>query len=1477
MAHHFFDLPEISFDQAGTDFMQQDDEYEQAGATSSIIESTRRDARNLIPITDASAELAKTLAEQLRLLNFNLGQTRDANVRTSKTLNDMTIGLGDAFAVSRLEFNITNKVENDKRTLEFIQSEIQRNGSQIISNPESTIKLQRYLLEVKKISAENAELHANLTKIRQELAVIERKLQETRKNNTQELENSAIVNISNFSILVLFENELKTKPTSSTYISWQTYYPQFAAVLQNWPDLKRVDPVTKLFISEPNPAVVIASDYFAGKNLVAVASLEQQLGTILNTFWSLNRAELEKSQAACFKKYRPPFAHLKDLPDNVFINSIVRTCQRDGQSNLRLLLSSEAMGENDFENENVKTMFTSNGSVFQTSTSPAGSLCACKFSSPQIDSFPIQKRPAAIEYGTLKRTKLNDDGDYGAKGGDDDFYNNLYAGKGGEEDNAKAVNSFTDTTSLDNTLMRALTNSLSQAVFFTNETLKVLPGSVRSLISLANSMTDMSSIQCVSSKKIDPNLVTYATLIGIILAYDWQITRNDEVADLFKMSAEKTIDVLKNAVIVFDKTEPPTDAIHLPKELRRTAHPNLVGVYNICYKHLRSVISNKFTSASTFNNKATIGSVGVVNFSDRSFFIDPTLDNKVVVFKPDPTLESQFEEFKKQIAVNDFRRRLEVYTQTSQKITTTLENINAVISTERTVLSNALTTYSTGISPQEAAALKNIFEKIIEHRNFCADFELPSDSSLYPDYEVLSKSTPAIDPVIIMARLAEKITNEQFASLPSYGCLLNRISIEYNSGPYPKVMSVFRHLFKALPKLRQISEENYSLSVDGKFVPQLEKLNTNINTITNQIKTLDTLKMNALEKRFTSPVIGLDLSLVDAFAKYGMTFMLEQPFSINMFMMGPSGSGKSYTQYGKLVPVEKKGIDSVLLALTDVTETYFQDRYHMSFGFNESYQQGAKGPLIYNYRLDASGSLDQDTGSKPIPIVRDKLKPDYYDTQLKPMRKHRDLIRETENNKESSRSFLITSVKDSQTNTKCLIDSPGFEVIPPENIAYSNPFLQLFYIIVDAVAPMAPISYINSVIPSDVFDRTEKEWAAQSIRTLVTKFAKFGLQEKHLVQVMSDMVPLPSGVNWLESGIVSSTFDAFIKSAFLACPLARISAAATCIISCVKNNIEIWTGTPTNQITVTQSNTWGPSPDKNRISSQQVHNLVFDRQIAYAIAWSWAIYKQLVAGPQATNAATTTSLASLDLARPWEAPIPRMNTYTGRLLELTSMVGGVNKVGGAERVQKNMKLTLEALFINQFNLWVSDSTTKLQSKTLDQFLGSTRSGGNVINSTERQAFYDFILTVSDLRLPNLNSTIDRHRFQARMGYEPIFDLQNISPGSYSLSFVPPAAVISPYIDLRNNIAVYMAKLNDAYGNFNRSFYLYNKTDNNIELFNSFLNLKHPKNLFFYILNSLKSDKYFPFLDINMDIVSANTMATEPPAITAPPPPPPPPL
>lgn len=1474
------DLGIISFGAAGThDDYERGTPMDTAGNPEDLVEKVTRDIRNTVPITNTVAESLQAVAEQISTLLFNVNQANTAYAHTSKSLQGLSVDFDKSLAVSRLDVDIKNKVENDKRILAAINTELEKNGAQIVSNPGGVTKLQSWLFEVTKILNDDKAMYENLRKINEELNTIERKLQDSRQN-TGGLTDSSIVAVSNFAILVMYENELRAKGTSSNlYISWQSYYKDFVDILKHWPELGRVG-ANKLFIPDPSPPVTVSPTYLSGKNLVAVTSLEQQLAKVLSSFWMSNYNELDKLQAECFKKYRPHFGHMEDLPENVFVNSIIRACQRTGEDKLRLMLA-----EGPADNTTTQTFFTGTGSILKITTSPAGSPCGCRFQ-PQIerDAFPT-KRKLPITYGTIRaaQSPWSDDDDEEEedesyhkrprKAHGDDLYANLYAGADPPSSTVaqKAISSdYLTSDSASGTIHRALVDKVKMAIWYNNHATRELPKTIKSIISMMSALTDMSALECLNSNKSDLPYILYRGLLDLISAYEYNITNNDDANPMFQMNAEKTINVLKNAAELFKNYNPPENVVLRHKDIWYTQHQGIVSVYHICYKQVLSVILSRLTAASTYLNGNTIGSIGVLNQSDDAFYLDPALGNKVVVYKggdSDQARVAAFNKFKDEIAGANIRAKIDVYKKNKEGIAAELAQIN----TEIARAFNDLKTKEGQFTEPLGDKLQAIFKKIVETRQFCAAFESPLDSSLNEEITKRAKDKN-MDVFEVISRMEiETFSAEKFSNLASPGCYLNRLVTHDIKEKYKPLGEPFKRLFLVLPKLRAIADENYKLKNEIEFEPDFTTIDDQITKMQKQLDELSALKLSALEKRFSTPVIGVREPIAEMFSKYGFKYMLEQPFSINLFMMGPSGSGKSYSQYGVPgpVPPEAKGIDSVLLNLNDVKETYFQDSYHLAFGFQESYAPAARGPFIYNYKLDGNG-ISMEMGGKPFAITRDKLQIDYYNTQIKPLRKSTDLIRGTENNDESSRSFLVTSIKDSTGNTKCLIDSPGFEVIPQKNIHYTNPFLQLFYVIVATIQPMPTISIDWSKLDPDdlrdtyriesaVFVKAETEWVKSTTAALVAKFAKFGLQETHLAAVRNDLVPLPEQLNWAANGITTTSFENFIKSAFLACPLSsNTDKKNEVVFTAINHNIEVWVS-PSNskmkRIFVTDSNTWDTSSEKSRLSQQQTQNLVVDRQLAYVIAWTWAVYKQIVNGPgNISNSSASSSSASSSGASSSSsgASSSRMSSYSGRLLEFIDMVASVSPAPAEVKAQ--MKLTLEALFINQFNMWVSDSTSKKSSKTMDQFLSQTRSAA-APPSTEKQAFYDFILTVSDMRLPNKNTTIDRYRFQKKMGYEPDFDLENISPGSYNLVFT--SKIISSYTELHKGLARFIPLLNAEYAANNRAFALYNKMPNNIELFNTFLN-KNTKNLFFYILNANKADKYFPFLDINQSGLAQTT-------------------
>lgn len=597
------------------------------------------------------------------------------------------------------------------------------------------------------------------------------------------------------------------------------------------------------------------------------------------------------------------------------------------------------------------------------------------------------------------------------------------------------------------------------------------------------------------------------------------------------------------------------------------------------------------------------------------------------------------------------------------------------------------------------------------------------------------------------------------------------------------------------------------------------------------------------------------------FIKKRYKILLAQRGIKTIYTQGPSGTGKSYIQYG----VDKPGIDSVLLEYTpNVETTMFYDKYFLGFAFQESYEAAALGPVSYYYSIENINDELAKVMTKATPIKRELLKKDYYNLQIKKVRMSKDLnlIRRTENNKESSRAFLVASVKGreeggSGQNITNMVDSPGFELVPVERQQYTNPFIHLFYKIASMVTPITPINIPNGFNRDDItkqikanfadwFDKAANHLAIQ----MKTVFEECEWPvELFKSQMKSTRVPMPPNVTWEKHGLVDSSFEEFINSTVFTASYKRIAPVnSTWSLDTTDGVISVYdTRGPSMpqlfQVKTSDSMQYNQSKRRYQFFETQKQNLILDGQLACVIAWTYMIYRQIFKTSLPSSATASTS-----------------TTYSARVKKFIKFVSDSRAYHGNTKVEEDMLLTCEAVFINQFNMWVSESTGKTDLMTPEKYVRG-ESYSNKTSVTEDSVFYEFLLLVSDNRLDSVSRTQERDKYnQFTAGYEYLYNTPN-SQGN-ALAMANPASAAnggtsSSYDIFWRNMNVCADKLNKAYPFFNSAYSPYDKMNNLMRVFNSFL-IHDSLNLFFYVFNSIdtqgyakKDIQYFPFMDINM--------------------------
>lgn len=182
--------------------------------------------------------------------------------------------------------------------------------------------------------------------------------------------------------------------------------------------------------------------------------------------------------------------------------------------------------------------------------------------------------------------------------------------------------------------------------------------------------------------------------------------------------------------------------------------------------------------------------------------------------------------------------------------------------------------------------------------------------------------------------------------------------------------------------------------------------------------------------------------------------------------------------------------------------------------------------------------------------------------------------------------------------------------------------------------------------------------------------------------------------------------------------------------------------------------------------------------------------------------------------------------------------------------------TCEAVFINQFNMWVTDATGRSTLMTAEKYVRDDKY--TKADISENKAFYEFLILISDNRLDSANRTEDRDRYnQFWAGYEYSYSTPSSQGNALGISNQFSQTSSSSYEIFYNKMAQCAKALNTRYSDFNAIYSSFGKMNNIMNTFKGFI-INDSRNLFFYVFNSLNEpnkspidEQYFPFMDINI--------------------------
>jgi hypothetical protein len=987
-----------------------------------------------------------------------------------------------------------------------------------------------------------------------------------------------------------------------------------------------------------------------------------------------------------------------------------------------------------------------------------------------------------------------------------------------------------------------------------------------SFINLSQILTKFDSLAALQGRARNKNtVITYEELSKIVDMYNTMVETNTSVSASNKIIGNLHFEKCMRALDFF--RSPQQVKMHelmLPLELRHTSNLDLRASFELLSSQLDTVVRSVFNSDSLFHNPRSGFSMGKLNKDASNFLVNG--DEHVISFLTNPTTESGLNRLKEEIdtdRLGQIVKRLEDAIQLQDASLIIIQKaVDDAMNLTDTDPQSATSIWQSFSDRQRKELLKMLvmradcgvetarwFAKGIWNRPLITQFL----QSFPKKAQTVEKDTVPSDFLYWIRQKVQAAGTDQAAqdrafmdilSKQEIFCLLQFYGRNKVRGELFQIFSRIIQERRATPFTDYVLDAN-TMKVSEKMS---EKLKSTSETLKVQLARLLALEIDDFEKSFSTKIGPIDAEIVRLFESQGYEAVLKQDHPVTLYMMGPSGSGKSYTQYGTATT---PGIDRVLFGMAPEFEFY--DLYFSSFGFKESVESALKSPSIMRYTIDENKNFVQteDSQNKKRAVVNLRDVSDYK-------RKIDDLrrgffIRPTVNNIESSRSFFIAKTKYNGYD-KTLVDAPGFEKL---SAFYVNPFIHLYSFVRRTVARA-----FNTSPPgpqeADFMSKSYAEWlsTAKSLLSMafedVCKQMRVSPMKCSLDVVDNELVPLPvkfatayssDEQRFSSTGIMprNLTFKEFIDSTFLFFGsqvyfnktnntenLANISQTLNMYITNLDSYSEIFISdldidsTTQNKAKVAGDHALPPEyfkPAKNlfHIFGKYVQNLFLFKSSAMCVYWTWKIYKRIFLEDPTTHSHFERMEIFLNLVAPEDLAY-----------------------------RNNIRTACEAYFYNQFNLWSQNATLIKGNSTL-MSLADEKYEVRV-----EDVFYEFMLFCSDFTVfsesavsynePRFRFAVQRQPNASEM-YCNVTRLGFINTVFLNLSL--DAIVGKKFFKPSRGDITFYNTFNDVYKPLSPSI--------NLNQFDDFIT-QNGKNLFITIFNGEKADRYFSFMDLKSSAV-----------------------
>lgn len=1238
-------------------------------------------------------------------------------------------------------------------------------------------------------------------------------------------------------------------------------------------------------------------------------ALEEAVGKLLNKFYVFNSKELFSKQTQIFSRFCPPFTHHYEIEESILKRAFLPPKMNDdihfnlsaaGQVEDEIL----CVTPNYILTANGNTLSVSPASGGVCCRPARGQLMTNLRASgggtlfgdvPTVDLFSLyggkNKKKRNIVSRNNRAIKKNKRTGPVIVEEPDDSSASSTAQSSEEDDDDDDNNEMTRPV-----VASSSSSSKNQILRKSNLGDKVTAQALSSLVSIKNQLNQLLSKQttgnfeafiksiinvgqAVRNVKLAENpsvqsskhLITRKQIVELLRGVDNLIVKNNGAPDVQKKLLNQSIDLCSEIanVMEMDIPNPKPYYIYLVKDDRTVGEVVVLKAFDELRTSL-DAIADAIFSATKYENPYTGFTVGKFNRSMQEFELSD--EGREISLESNARTQKALDEFKKKYLARDYY--VNVITKLKNADTTLTQNINNLqqayawmFDPVNNVAGNFLEFVKSFIGKDPCSDLSTLFT-VSDAENLTVDerggvFKRYNNTqtALVEWIQEQQKKKQPPGEINLFNFVSSANYKPELIQDPMLICYWDTLAggrdFPYygnNSKPdQPKNGESFMQKCKEIILLlKSLPQQELKLNMTNPPFVTLDtsELKQTIKEYERHLQLIDQLNVKHFVKSFNTPIENHADNIVDTFVKGGHNLVLQRAHNFSIYFIGPSGAGKSYSQYGlpsnAQNPSGVLGLDSLFLSMPRLSLT-FKDYYSLCFFAADSFFYAIRQPQVINYSFDQNKNIvasvgDKSTQSTPITTLNISNYKDIIDDERKKMNM---IVSTTENPGGSSRAFFVTQIKQEGNITKELVDTPGRE--PINNPALTNPFLFIYHFI----SLYTKVDLKKYYLQSDDKNGTQpcfKQWIVEAANQLHTKIKEFSIlpEPEHtvdwLITGLDTKIPQPHGVSFNTHGLEPGlSFQALVDDTYLFIgnkivhdnvdktyyggdkSKAKNTTLDDLNIDLILNQHEMHEGIVLSpslpeikfrkviKTPLKQSNT------SLKLGETSRHNMCLEKKTAMKLFWTWRIFEKIfITSKLAKNG---TPLAKI------------VQDYFMRIVP--------------EEYHKDMRIALEATFINQFNNWVATATMLKGNQNLANYMNPQKQASRVVSFGD--LFYEFMLVATDIRYVRPENTNRRFAVDGiakKLDWQLTLEPQNQSSVGFRLTANYLTNAMAQKFALKEAIDAY----NELLGSIHHldSYTIGNSDEFNTNFLGSVANHKN------YIVTMWASDKfskYFQFFDI----------------------------